>query len=194
MVLLLTTLAVAFISYVNMRSRPEVHVTTQAAGPTSSEDHFSPTEDLERLDVEEIERAQKTIDIAMYAFTDRYVAEALLRTAHRHVTVRIYRDHEQYQEEQRHAAEHGGVSTTNMFRGEELIHIRVKQNGEHNLMHLKAYVIDGGLLRDGSANWSNAGLKTQDNNAHFTNDRTQVRGFIDDFERMWGRGDNQEIQ
>ena len=52
------------------------------------------------------------------------------------------------------------------------IQIRVKAS--HELMHLKAYVIDGSLLRDGSANWSPSGLKRQDNNAHFTSDRAQV--------------------
>ncbi|MBV9608052.1 MAG: hypothetical protein JO187_00720, partial [Acidobacteria bacterium] len=188
----LATLALA--SYAELRSRPDVHVSAQANRGFESENHYAPAEDLERLDVHQIDRAQRTIDIAMYAFTDRYIAEALLRAAHRGVAIRLYRDREQYHEEQRHAAEHGGVSSTNMFRGEPAIHIRVKKNGERNIMHLKAYAIDGGLLRDGSANWSNAGLKDQDNNAHFTNDGAQIRAFTEDFERMWRRGDNQEIQ
>lgn len=194
MVSLTAVAALALVFYLNLRTRPEVRVSAQAAGATTSENHYSPTEDLERFDVEEIDRAQRTIDIAMYAFTDRYIAEALVRAAHRGVAVRIYRDHEQYHDEQRHAAEHGGMSSTNMFRGEGQIHIRVKSNGERNLMHLKAYVVDGGLLRDGSANWSNAGLKNQDNNAHFTNDRAQVQRFADDFQEIWSRGDNQEVQ
>lgn len=61
-------------------------------------------------------------------------------------------------------------------------------------MHLKAYLVDGALLRDGSANWSNAGLKAQDNNAHFTNDPAQVQGFYATFEGMWSRTDNAEVQ
>jgi len=184
----------ALLSYLQLRSRPEIHVSAQATGATTSENHYAPAQDLERLDVQEIDRARHTIDIAMYAFTDRYIADAVLRAAHRGVAIRLYRDREQYHEEQRHAAEHGGISTSNMFRGEQLIHIRVKSNRERNLMHLKAYLVDRGLLRDGSANWSNAGLKDQDNNAHFTNDRAQVQAFIDDFEQMWGRADNEEIQ
>src|SRR5581483_3888361 len=153
--------AVALISYLQLPSRPEIHVSAEATGTTAaaSENHYAPAQDLERFDVQQIDRARHTVDIAMYAFTDRYIADALLRAAHRGVSIRLYRDREQYHEEQRHAAEHGGLSTTNMFRGEQLIHIRVKSNGERNLMHLKAYVIDGALLRDGSANWSNAGLK-----------------------------------
>jgi phosphatidylserine/phosphatidylglycerophosphate/cardiolipin synthase-like enzyme len=191
---LMTVVAFAVFLYLQVRSRPEVHVSAEANGAVHSENHFAPAEDLERFDVQEINRAQRTIDIAMYAFTDRYIAEALIRAAHRGVAIRLYRDREQYHEEQRHAAEHGGMSTTSIFRGEPLIHIRVKRNGERNLMHLKGYVIDGGLLRDGSANWSNAGLKDQDNNAHFTNDRAEVRAYMEDFERMWRRGDNEEIQ
>jgi phosphatidylserine/phosphatidylglycerophosphate/cardiolipin synthase-like enzyme len=62
------------------------------------------------------------------------------------------------------------------------------------LMHLKAYVIDGSLLRDGSANWSPSGLKRQDNNAHFTTDPAQVGAFRQAFEQMWSRTDNQRVQ
>jgi phosphatidylserine/phosphatidylglycerophosphate/cardiolipin synthase-like enzyme len=72
--------------------------------------------------------------------------------------------------------------------------IRVKNSSRRDLMHLKAYVIDGALLRDGSANWSAAGLKAQDNNARFTNDPAEVQVFEKDFEEMWGREDNQVLR
>ena len=177
-----------------LTSRPDSRVTVTAAGPTRSENHFSPSEDLERLDVAQLDRAQRTLDIAMYAFADRYLAEAVLRAAHRGVTVRIYRDREQFEEEQRHADQRHEPSATDIFHGEARIQVRVKASGRHDLMHLKAYLVDGGLLRDGSANWSNAGLKQQDNNAHFTNDPAQVRAFQADFERMWTRLDNERVQ
>jgi phosphatidylserine/phosphatidylglycerophosphate/cardiolipin synthase-like enzyme len=61
-------------------------------------------------------------------------------------------------------------------------------------MHLKAYVIDGSLLRDGSANWSPSGLKRQDNNVHFTSDPAQVEAFRRIFEQMWNRTDNERVQ
>ena len=162
-----------------------LHGTAQAA-IAEAEQHYSPFENLEQLDRERLEGAQHTVDIAMYAFTDHRLAEELIKLARRGVQVRLYRDREQYEAEQRNR-----VTTTAMLRGQSGIQIRVKASRE--LMHLKAYVIDGSLLRDGSANWSLSGLRRQDNNAHFTSDRAQVAAFQQLFEQMWNRSDNQQI-
>jgi phosphatidylserine/phosphatidylglycerophosphate/cardiolipin synthase-like enzyme len=158
------------------------------------EDHFSPREDLARLDLYRLEHARLSLDVAMYSFTDRALADAIIKLAHDGVEVRIYRDREQYDSEQRAAAQHHDRSTTDMFRGEDNIHIRVKGNGRRDLMHLKAYLIDGSLLRDGSANWSVAGERYQDNNARYTDDPLEIRYFTDAFEQMWARSDNEIVQ
>ena len=155
-----------------------------------SENHFAPGEDLERLDIGRLDAAKKSVDIAMYAFTDRVLAEELVALAQRGVVIRIYRDKEQYEEEDRRERE----TTTSMFRGQRNIHVRVKRQGERELMHLKAYAVDGVLLRDGSANWSIAGLKDQDNNARFTNDPVEIEQFEKDFETMWTRAGNLQVQ
>lgn len=157
-------------------------------------DHFSPAEDLERLDIEQIAQARRTLDIAMYAFTDRYLAQAVVEAAHRGVQVRIYRDRSQFEEEQRNADLHHERSLSDMFHHQRNIQVRIKDSNEHNLMHLKAYLVDGKVLRDGSANWSPAGLKRQDNNSHFTTDPAQVHAFQQAFEEMWARTNNQEAQ
>jgi phosphatidylserine/phosphatidylglycerophosphate/cardiolipin synthase-like enzyme len=158
------------------------------------EDHFSPPEDLEHIDLYRLEHARLSLDVAMFSFTDRFLADELVKLAREGVEIRIYRDHEQYDTEQRNAAQHHDRSTTDMFRGENNIHIRVKGSGRRDLMHLKAYLIDGLLLRDGSANWSLAGERFQDNNARYTNDPVEIRYFADDFEQMWARSDNQVVQ
>ncbi len=162
------------------------------AGSVAAEDHFSPDEDLERIDVMRLEKAKGSVDIAMYAFTDRYLAEELKQLAGRGVKIRIYRDQEQYEEEQKNASKHDNDSTTSMLTGQANIQIRVK--GHRELMHLKAYEVDGVVLRDGSANWSPSGEKRQDNNAHFTGDPAQVEAFRHDFEEMWSRTDNLVVQ
>src|SRR5512146_1892973 len=157
-------------------------------------DHFSPAEDLERLDLEEIGQARHTLDIAMYAFTDRYLAQAVVEAAHRGVRVRIYRDRSQFEQEQRNADVHHERSLSDMFHHQRNIQVRIKDSNEHNLMHLKAYLVDGKLLRDGSANWSPSGLKRQDNNSHFTTDPAQVHAFQQAFEEMWSRPRNEVAQ
>src|SRR5262249_39270364 len=141
-------------------------------GKVISENHFAPDENLEQLDYDRLEKAQHRVDSAMYAFTDKYLAEQLLTLARRGVTRRMDRDMEQFKGEQKNADEHHDDSVTQLLKGEKNIYIRVKSSGRRDLMHLKAYAIDAKLLRDGSANWSAAGEKAQDNNAHFTNDPT----------------------
>ena len=106
------------------------------AGSVVAEDHFSPAEDLERIDVARLQKAKTSVDIAMYAFTDKYLAESLKEIAARGVKIRIYRDQEQYEEEQRKASKHEDGSTTAMLNGQSNIEIRVK--GHRELMHLKA--------------------------------------------------------
>jgi len=167
---------------------------TQAseAGSSVAEEYFSPGEDLERIDVTRLEQAKNSVDIAMYAFTDQYIGDELKRLAERGVKIRIYRDQQQYEEEQKHASKKHSDSTTSVLTGLSNVQIRVK--GKSELMHLKAYVIDGTVLRDGSANWSPSGEKRQDNNAHFTADPVQVKAFQHDFEEMWNRNDNLVVQ
>ena len=79
-----------------------------------------------------------------------------------------------------------------LLSGSANVQIRVK--GKRELMHLKAFVVDGKLLRDGSANWSPSGEKRQDNNAHFTADPAQVEAFQKNFEAMWARPENLVVQ
>lgn len=174
-------------------SHPKLPAITGAHGEVAaiSENHYSPAENLEQIDIDRLSQAHKTIDIAMYAFTDKYLAQSLVDAARRGVRIRIYRDQQQFQDEQRHGIEHGNDSTTAMLSSQPNVSIRVKSKRE--LMHMKAYVIDGALLRDGSANWSPSGLKRQDNNAHFTTNRDEVEAFQQAFDAMWTR-DNTVVQ
>jgi len=159
--------------------------------PGTAAEHFSPTENLEQIDRDHLLHARKSIDIAMYAFTDLYLAQAIVERARDGVQVRIYRDNDQYNQEQRRSSGRR-ESTTNLLGGERNIQIRVK--GSRELMHLKAYLIDGRELRTGSANWSPSGEKRQDNNAHFTTDPQQVKAFQNTFEEMWQRPNNQLVR
>ena len=193
--LMVATAALVIVTY----RRPEPSRAPAARIETSTgvvvdEDHFSPDENLERLDLEHLQKAQRSVDIAMYAFTDKYLAEELARLAERGVAIRIYRDREQFEDEQRHAGEHRSQSTSEILHGVPNVSIRVKPSGRRDLMHLKAYVVDGALLRDGSANWSAAGLKEQDNNVRYTTDPAEVRAFQQAFAEMWARPGNQSVE
>ena len=175
------------------------HLTAGAtSGPASSarggKEHFSPAEDLEELDLKYLQEAHESLDIAMFAFTDRRIAEALTQLAIGHVKIRIYRDQGQFREEEERAARFRELSTSLLLRGSVNIQIRVKQGSDRNLMHTKAWCLDRRLLRDGSANWSPAGGRAQDNEIRFTTDPQEIAAFERTFEEMWSRSTNRVIQ
>ena len=158
---------------------------------------YSPDNDLEDLDIREINLATRSIDIAMYAFTDKKIANALLSAADRGVKIRIYRDKRQILDK--------NDQIKRMLINPN-IHVRIKNNGKYNIMHLKAYVIDGLMLRDGSANWSpsgegawkprsatypeHTGAVQQDNSVVLTTDPMVVNVFMMHFNKLWNRESN----
>jgi len=167
------------------------HVFAQAAAAPAVEVHYSPAEDLEALDLVELDSAKSAVDISAFAMDDRPVAEELVKLAQRGVVVRIYRDQTQYSGETARGAK-GGTDLNTLFRGQANIHVRVK--GVTALAHLKAYAVDGKLLREGSANWSAQGLKVQDNSLVVIREPTAVTKFESDFEAIWNRASNQAVQ
>jgi phosphatidylserine/phosphatidylglycerophosphate/cardiolipin synthase-like enzyme len=201
-----TALAVTLVAggyqYVRTHKLPSVQpmLVPVPTADTNGLEHFSPAENLERLEMaqlkaaaEQARRSHALLRIAMYAFTDRAVAELLIQEADRGTVVELYRDGEQYESEERNAARFRDLSTTGLLRGHRNVHIRVKPPSRSDLMHLKAWS-DGTLLREGSANWSPAALKCQDNNVRFTTNGEEVRSFLNTFDAMWNRLTNLVIQ
>lgn len=95
---------------------------------------YSPGTNLERSELAQLETATRTVDVAMYSFTDRELAQELAELAHRGVRVRVYRDREQFSQE----IQFGGLTTTSILLAAG-IEVRVK--GARDLMHLKSYAI-----------------------------------------------------
>ena len=68
---------------------------------------YSPGTNLEWSELAQLETATHTVDVAMYSFTDRELAEELARLARRGVHVRVYRDRDQFAQEMQ-----GSIFTT----------------------------------------------------------------------------------
>jgi phosphatidylserine/phosphatidylglycerophosphate/cardiolipin synthase-like enzyme len=150
---------------------------------SQSEIHYAPRENLESVDAEEIGRAQLSIDIAAYVLSDARIIEALTDAAERGVLIRLYLDKSQFAE---HGPTRGGL--VEALLAHPNVVARVK--GEGVLMHLKAYAVDGSVLRTGSGNFSRSGLSSQDNDAIFITDPAVVDAFEGNFERIWARAQN----
>ncbi len=131
--------------------------------------HFSPEERLDAIDAELIAGAKRSIDFASYALTESVVIDALDAAERRGVAVRIVLD----PRERHDFAKLGDLSDT----------VRIKRGGPY--MHLKAYAVDGEVLRTGSANFSTSGENTQDNDLVVIRDAAAAAKFDARFQRMW---------
>lgn len=141
----------------------------QAASASDFVIHYAPVENLERIDVGLLDKAGETIDVAAYILTDRPVIDALIAAKERGVVVRLLLDPSQ---------------KSDFVRLESLNdEIRFKKRGP--IMHLKSYLVDGEILRTGSANFTASGLKQQDNDLAITKEQNAVSLFRSNFERMW---------
>jgi phosphatidylserine/phosphatidylglycerophosphate/cardiolipin synthase-like enzyme len=139
-----------------------------AASPV--EIHYSPVENLERIDRDLIASAKQRIDMAAYTLTNHGVIEALRVAQTRGVQIRILID-----PRQQHARDE--------FRG---ITATMHESTRNPWMHLKSYAIDGEVLRTGSANFSASGEKQQDNDLVVLRDKDSAAVFERRFEVMWG--------
>ena len=135
----------------------------------AQEVHFSPEERLDAIDAALIGEAKASIDFASYSLTDGAVIEALNAAERRGVAIRIVLD-----PRERHDFVRLGDLSDN---------VRIKRGGP--FMHLKAYSIDGEVLRTGSANFSASGERQQDNDLVVIRDAHAAAKFDAHFERMW---------
>jgi len=147
--------------------------------------HYAPRENLESLDAREIGLAELSIDMAAYVLSDPRIIEALTAAAERGVLIRLYWDRSQFAE---HGPTRGGLIEALLAHPNVVARVK----GEGVLMHLKAYAVDGAVLRTGSGNFSRSGLASQDNDAIFITDPAVVDAFEGNFERIWARAQNIE--
>jgi phosphatidylserine/phosphatidylglycerophosphate/cardiolipin synthase-like enzyme len=140
-----------------------------ASAAIAQEVHFSPEERLDAIDAGLIATAKGSIDFASYALTDPIVLDALNGVEHRGVVVRVVLD-----PRERHDFVKLGDLSDN---------VRIKRGGP--FMHLKAYEIDGALLRTGSANFSTSGENAQDNDLIVIRDPDAAAKFEAHFVGMW---------
>lgn len=157
---------------------------------TASQDasiYFAPQQDVALVDIGLIRHSRKSIQVAMYAFTDRRIAEALVDACRQGVGISIYRDHGQYEQEER-----DNSRVHQILKQCQGIHVRVK--GSRDLMHEKVALFDGATLRDGSGSWSISAARYQDNEISVTQRQEELDAFQRDFAGMWQRSDNIVVQ
>jgi phosphatidylserine/phosphatidylglycerophosphate/cardiolipin synthase-like enzyme len=169
----------------NASSAPTMQGPSAGAAPPLVHQDYVHSTNLEPEEIAVLAKAHRKIDIAMYAFTDTRIAAALAREALAGIHIRVYRDAEQYAQEEYRAA--GRPTTSSILRAAG-VEVRVKAPGP--LMHLKVFNVDDSFVRTGAGNWSYAGLSEQDNDVVYIQSQDAVQAFNAEFKSIWSRPNN----
>jgi len=156
----------------------------------SNATHYTNPANAAPTDTAQLGIATRTIDFAAYSLTHPQIVTTLLDRATAGVQIRLYLDRSELEAEAR-----GNPALPNsplaQLLGVPNLYIKVKAS--MILMHLKSYLVDTRLLRDGSANFSPLGESEQDNSFTFTDDPAAVAAFSAKFADMWNRADNLSV-
>ncbi len=136
---------------------------------------------------EELDGAQRSIDIAMYSFSDSGVKTAVLDAAERGISIR--------------AILHKASEDRNDPAGtlsSDLEDAGIEVRWVNKVMHHKYAIVDGvrtdlgqageGLLMSGSGNWSYSAGTKYDEDTLFLRDEKLLLSFQQEFELLWSHG------
>jgi len=143
---------------------------------------FSPSGGCQQAIVEEISKATKTINIAMYYLTSREIAQELVKAKERGVIIRAFLDQSQ---------ENASYSKSRYLMKRD---IEVRFYVGSGLMHNKFAIIDNKVLITGSFNWTATADKENQENLLIMADEGLIRKYIERFELLWKNGRKSELK
>ncbi|WP_457678787.1 phospholipase D family nuclease [Thermovibrio sp.] len=141
-----------------------------------TEAFFSPKGGCTKEIVSLINHSKRKIDIAIYSFTSKPIAKALIDARKRGVKVRVIIDY--------------GNGKSRFCVGPLLekagIEVRYKKGSGGGLMHDKYAIYDGKVVSTGSFNWTaNAEKRNDENLVVIKNDRRLVEEYKNNFKKLW---------
>ncbi len=145
-------------------------------GEVRTEVFFSPRGGCRDAIVNLIENSRESIDIAIYSFTSRKIAKALIDAHRRGVKVRVIIDE--------------GNGKSRFCVGPLLekagIEVRYKRGSGGGLMHNKYAIYDGKVISTGSFNWTESAEKRNDENlVIIENDSKLIKMYEKNFSKLW---------
>jgi len=142
---------------------------------TETEVYFSLYNNPELIIIKNIDNAKEFINIAMYTFTDREIAQAIIRAKDRGVDIKIYLDRSQVNAE---------YTKSHYFVNNAIIEdIRISSN--NYIMHNKFAVIDNKIVITGSYNWTASAGERNDENLLVIDDKNIVKKYQNQFNNLW---------
>jgi phosphatidylserine/phosphatidylglycerophosphate/cardiolipin synthase-like enzyme len=147
--------------------------------------HYAPIENLERIELQRLNAARKTIDLAAFVLTDAPIIGALTAAAYRGVKIRVYLDGQQGSSEAM-----APTGPLGLLFGAPNVAVKSK-NAKAPAMGMKTYCIDGRLFRSGSANFTAASLTKQDSDLLLFDDPKMCSDFTINFDQLWESADTE---
>ncbi len=134
--------------------------------------YFCPEDGCSQVVIQWIERANESIDLAMYSFTLDSIGEALVKAKERGIRVRVILEAERIDR----YSEYGRLRAAG---------VEVKLDRNSYLMHDKFMVIDGSVVLTGSFNYTWSGDRKNDENLVVIVDGRVASAFESEFDEMW---------
>lgn len=129
-----------------------------------------------------ISSSEKTLDMAIYSFTDTKIADALAAAEERGVTVRVITDGQEskskYQKKVLDKLKKAGIP--------------IKVDTHSGLMHLKITIADKKTATTGSFNYTKSAEEKNDEVFVVIKNSDVAKSFSEEFENMWGDSGNFE--
>ncbi len=139
---------------------------------------FSPQHDCASRIVRLFEGARSSVDVCVFTITDDRITEAITRAHRRGVALRVITDNDKSYD--------AGSDIQRMERAG--VPVRLDVTAFH--MHHKFAIFDGGLLLNGSYNWTRSASLNNEENFILTNDAKLVPPFRQLFEQLWNEFGN----
>ena len=136
--------------------------------------YFSLYDDPESIIIKNIDNAKEFINIAMYTFTDREIAQAIIKARDRGVNIKIYLDRSQV---------NAKYSKSRYFLNNGIESIRISSN--NYIMHNKFAVIDNKIVITGSYNWTASAGERNDENLLVIDDKNIIKKYQNQFNNLW---------
>jgi len=153
-----------------------------ASGPAGAvtQAFFTSQESVEKELVRLIDNAYTSIDMALFRFASRPLAQALARARVRGVRIRLILDgHPE--------AERGTEGLGMRLAAVEVRRLDGKRGGTQGIMHHKFVLFDQGRVVTGSFNWTAGAEHANYENAILTDNAGVVAAYGREFERLWSR-------
>ena len=135
--------------------------------------YFSTTDNLKKIVLAEINRAEENINVAMYYFTSSPLAKGLITAKKRNVEIKVLLDE--------------GQKYNKYSRWDLLVEkgIKVKFYRSKGLMHNKFCIVDGKTTLTGSCNWTHGATTKNEENLTVTDSESIAKKFNDEFQKLW---------